>query len=97
MNVNDVREVIEISTQELSLGFPCYEPSIAPGQFEDLSSWSLPISVGGRVWGALNLVSPEHGIDDEDLLLLDAAVAQIGLALQFASPDEATAGDVTAG
>ena len=79
------------------MAFPATRRASPPGQFEDLNSSSLPISVGGRVWGALNLASPEHGIDDEDLLLLDAAVAQIGLALQFASPDEATAEDVTAG
>jgi diguanylate cyclase (GGDEF)-like protein/putative nucleotidyltransferase with HDIG domain len=80
--VDDLGEVIEVSTQELNSGFPCYMPSIVAGASEE-GGFSFPIRVGDRVWGALNLASAEHGLHDEDRVLLDAAVAQIGLALQL--------------
>jgi GAF domain-containing protein len=81
--VGDLHEVIEVSTQELSSGFSCYRPSIVAGTSEGGVS-CVPIRVGGRAWGALSLTAAEHGLHDEDRVLLDAAVAQIGLALQFA-------------
>jgi putative nucleotidyltransferase with HDIG domain len=43
----------------------------------------LPIRVGDRLWGSLCLEPRGHDLYDEDRLLLEAAVAQIGLALQL--------------
>jgi putative nucleotidyltransferase with HDIG domain len=43
----------------------------------------LPIHVGDRFWGSLSVRSRAHDLHEEDRLLLEAAVAQIGLALQF--------------
>ena len=43
----------------------------------------MPIRVEGRTWGSLALVPTWHDVRDEDRLLLEAAVAQIGLALQL--------------
>jgi diguanylate cyclase (GGDEF)-like protein/putative nucleotidyltransferase with HDIG domain len=84
--VEEPREVIEIATQELAKGFPCYMVTIVDkgdGDELEAAGWSLPIHAGGRPWGTLNLVSSEHDVHDEDQLLFDAAVAQIGLALQL--------------
>jgi diguanylate cyclase (GGDEF)-like protein/putative nucleotidyltransferase with HDIG domain len=43
---------------------------------------SLPIRIGGRTWGILELVSGDADLDDDDLLLLDTVAAQLGAALQ---------------
>jgi putative nucleotidyltransferase with HDIG domain len=43
----------------------------------------LPIDAGGRSWGALEVVSSKHALHHEDRLIFEAAVAQIGLALQL--------------
>ena len=75
-------EVVEVAGEELRSGFSRYAPRVDAGSVEQSGS-SLPIQVGGRVWGALNLDPTEHEVSDEDRLLLDAAVAQIGLALQL--------------
>jgi diguanylate cyclase (GGDEF)-like protein/putative nucleotidyltransferase with HDIG domain len=82
--VEDAHEVIRVATQELESGFGCYEPSIAAGMGQDSNATaSLPIRVGDRIWGSLSLASPGHDLHDEDRMLLEAAVAQIGLALQL--------------
>jgi diguanylate cyclase (GGDEF)-like protein/putative nucleotidyltransferase with HDIG domain len=44
---------------------------------------SLPIRVGGRTWGMLELESGDADLDD-DLLLLDTVAAQLGAALERA-------------
>jgi diguanylate cyclase (GGDEF)-like protein len=88
--VDSVHELIEVSTQELNSGFPCYMPSIVAGRSEN-GVTSLPIRVGDRVWGALSLASAQHGLHDEDRVLLDAASAQIGLALQLCEPRDSLA------
>jgi diguanylate cyclase (GGDEF)-like protein len=52
-------------------------PSLDPG-----SELSLPIHVGGRVWGVLNLEQmATHSFDEYDVLLAEAVVAQAGAAL----------------
>lgn len=81
-NVDDPGEVVKVAGEELGSGFSCYRPSVAAGPVEQSGS-SMPIRVGGRVWGALHLAPTQHDVRDEDRLLLDAAVAQIGLALQL--------------
>jgi diguanylate cyclase (GGDEF)-like protein len=46
------------------------------------SELSLPILVDGRIWGVLNLEQlATHAFGDDDLLLADAVVAQVGAAL----------------
>jgi diguanylate cyclase (GGDEF)-like protein/putative nucleotidyltransferase with HDIG domain len=79
----DTGDVMALATQELTTAFRCYAPSVVSG-IEDLDKpTSVPIHVGGRVWGALDLTPERHGVLDEDRLLLEAAAAQIGLALQL--------------
>ncbi len=52
-------------------------PSLDPG-----SELSLPIHVGGRVWGVLNLEQmATHSFDEYDVMLAEAVVAQTGAAL----------------
>ena len=52
-------------------------PSVDPG-----SELSLPIQVGGRVWGVLNLEQmATHSFDEYDVMLAEAVVAQTGAAL----------------
>jgi putative nucleotidyltransferase with HDIG domain len=91
---DDPGDIVRIATEELESGFPCYRARILPESGEDLVSEapeqvmarfnsSLPIRVGGQIWGALELASSEHDLLDPDRLLLDAAVAQIGLTLQL--------------
>jgi putative nucleotidyltransferase with HDIG domain len=80
--VDDTQEVVRISNEELGLGFSCYSPSLA-ARPEEGSESGLPIRVEGRTWGSLALVPTWHDVRDEDRLLLEAAVAQIGLALQL--------------
>jgi diguanylate cyclase (GGDEF)-like protein/putative nucleotidyltransferase with HDIG domain len=80
---DDLGQILEISTQELGGAFPCYAPSLTAGTEDLVKPSSLPIHVGGRVWGALDLTPAAHEVLDEDRLLLEAAVAQIGLALQL--------------
>jgi diguanylate cyclase (GGDEF)-like protein len=53
------------------------DPRSDPG-----SELSLPIVVDGRIWGVLNLEQlATHAFGDDDLLLADAVVAQVGAAL----------------
>jgi diguanylate cyclase (GGDEF)-like protein len=53
------------------------DPLTDPG-----SELSVPIIVEGRVWGVLNLEQlATHGFDENDVLLAEAVVAQIGAAL----------------
>jgi diguanylate cyclase (GGDEF)-like protein len=53
------------------------DPRSDPG-----SELSLPILVDGRIWGVLNLEQlATHAFGDDDLLLADAVVAQVGAAL----------------
>lgn len=80
--VNDAREVIRVATEELESGFGCYEPSLAEIGPDTNSTSSLPIHVGDQIWGSLSLGPAGHDFHDEDRMLLEAAVAQIGLALQ---------------
>jgi diguanylate cyclase (GGDEF)-like protein len=52
-------------------------PSLDPG-----SELSLPIHVGDRVWGVLNLEQmATHSFDEYDVMLAEAVVAQTGAAL----------------
>jgi diguanylate cyclase (GGDEF)-like protein/putative nucleotidyltransferase with HDIG domain len=52
-------------------------PSLDPG-----SELSLPVHVGGRVWGVLNLEQmATHSFDEYDVMLAEAVVAQTGAAL----------------
>jgi diguanylate cyclase (GGDEF)-like protein/putative nucleotidyltransferase with HDIG domain len=84
--VEEAREAVAVATEELTRGFPCYEVAIvagANGEAAAPSASSLPIHAGGRPWGALNVVPGAHDVHDDDRLLFDAAVAQIGLALQL--------------
>jgi diguanylate cyclase (GGDEF)-like protein/putative nucleotidyltransferase with HDIG domain len=61
--VEETAAVIEVATEELTKGFPCYTTDFVGTELR---------------------VSPRaHGLLEEDRLLLDAAVAQIGLALQL--------------
>jgi len=53
------------------------DPRSDPG-----SELSLPILVDGRIWGVLNLEQlATHAFGDDDLLLADAVVAQVGAAM----------------
>jgi diguanylate cyclase (GGDEF)-like protein/putative nucleotidyltransferase with HDIG domain len=46
------------------------------------SELALPIRVGGRIWGVLNIEAPQPGaFGDEDLLLADTVATQVGAAL----------------
>ncbi len=52
-------------------------PSLDPG-----SELSVPIHVRGEVWGVLNLEQlATHGFDEQDVVLAEAVVGQIGAAL----------------
>jgi diguanylate cyclase (GGDEF)-like protein len=52
-------------------------PSLDPG-----SELSVPIHVGGSVWGVLNLEQlATHSFDENDVMLAEAVVAQTGAAL----------------
>jgi diguanylate cyclase (GGDEF)-like protein len=52
-------------------------PSVDPG-----SELALPIIVGGRVWGVLNLEQmATHSFDEYDVMLAEAVVAQTGAAI----------------
>jgi diguanylate cyclase (GGDEF)-like protein/putative nucleotidyltransferase with HDIG domain len=52
-------------------------PSVDPG-----SELSVPIHVGGRVWGVLNLEQmATHSFDEYDVMLAEAVVAQTGAAM----------------
>jgi hypothetical protein len=85
--VEGPREVIEVATRELAKGFPCYSVTIVAGGDGNgepgAAGSSFPIHAGGRPWGVLSVASSEHDLHDEDRFLFDAAVAQIGLALQL--------------
>jgi len=80
--VDDTQEVVRISNEELGIGFSCYSPSLV-ARPEERPAPGMPIRVEGRTWGSLALVPTWHDVRDEDRLLLEAAVAQIGLALQL--------------
>lgn len=88
VQVDGPPDVIKAATEELRSSFPCYrfttvaEPR-ADAEFAQGFGSSLPIRVDGRIWGALQVVPTGHHIRDEDRPLLDAAVVQVGLALQL--------------
>ena len=53
------------------------DPALDPG-----SELSLPIYVGGQVWGILNLEQlATHGFNESDVMLAEAVIAQTGAAL----------------
>ena len=84
--VEEPRDVVEVTAQELGKGFPCYTVTVLEGNGKSQpvsSSSSLPIHAGGRSWGTLDVVTSAHDLHHEDRLLFDAAAAQIGLALQL--------------
>jgi putative nucleotidyltransferase with HDIG domain len=71
------------------------EPALVPDTSEDpdfvapdtptrsRSELALPIRVGGRIWGVLNLESVEpSAFDADDLLLTDTVAAQVGSAVR---------------
>jgi diguanylate cyclase (GGDEF)-like protein/putative nucleotidyltransferase with HDIG domain len=85
--VEDARDVLNVAAEELNKGFPCYTVAAVGdgvgGAVRPASGTAFPIHVGGRPWGALRVVPRAHDVHEEDTLLLDAAVSQIGLALQL--------------
>jgi diguanylate cyclase (GGDEF)-like protein/putative nucleotidyltransferase with HDIG domain len=63
------------------------EAAIVPGAIDgDLrSGLALPVRVGGRVWGVLNLYAHRpNAFDADDLLLADTVAVQLGAALHRA-------------